>query len=77
MCERSHPESINKVKFLRDEEVNMKQVIRDDDTDVFDETGMSYPLREDEIYTVESTGAKCTIHTSIAYLHKYCALLPK
>lgn len=78
LCEKSHWEAMQRVKFLQNEEINMKNVIRDDDDeDTFDAHGMTLPLRDDEIYTVESTGANCTIHTSTAYVHKYCDLLPK
>lgn len=77
LCQQSHPGELQKVLDLQAEEVNMKSLIREENTEAFNHAGTSISLREDEVFTVPKTGAQCTIHTSIQYLHRFCAHLPR
>ncbi|KAF5349213.1 hypothetical protein D9756_009505 [Leucocoprinus leucothites] len=42
-----------------------------------EEPGMEMDdFEEDEVFTVESTGAKCNLHSAIAHLSHFCAVIP-
>lgn len=76
LCEKNCSIENFKVQVLKDEEIDMKNAIREEG-DITETHGQTMPMEKEDVFTVESTGAQCTIHTAIQYLYKFCAHLPK
>ncbi|KND00894.1 uncharacterized protein SPPG_03994 [Spizellomyces punctatus DAOM BR117] len=75
LCNRNSPSEAVQLAELQREEQLMRAALQTRESLTGSMESAVQPSDE-EIYTVESTGASVTLYTSIGMLYNYCALLP-
>lgn len=59
------------------EEANMRKILFEDINKADEELALNgSPMKQDEIFTVESTGSCISVHSALSLLHNYCNSLP-